>query len=318
MDENHERQRLCPRCGTLTRYERHPWDTVWMFLTALMPIFCLWPVTLPLMLVVWVAERCRPYRCCICGRRSWGGGGKPGHYPDFAEPESADEVTDSHDLIRLVRRATVGSEGELVKPVERIVRAIEAEGQVFRLYGHSPAFRLHRAKRVWRWVSTSEIQWNFGRGSQDPTHEVIFYGIHKDAPRCVYLRIRWVQTGTDATRPGLDLLLRVPASVPSLKATRAARLDRLFTKLVEAIRPDFGHITLHDDSDESAVNPAPVAGWLTYLADRRPLTLPPGAVATPLAGGVKITLAPGPVPEKPEEIADAVAAVQQAIAPDPP
>lgn len=220
-----------------------------------------------------------------------------------------------NDVIRLTRRATVEMEESLIEPINAVVQAIDAEGEFFHLSGYSPAFHLYPVEGdATRWVMTSEIEWNFGREPQDPTHQVVFFSTATEEERAVYLRVRWVLAGEESTRPGLDLLLRLDAEFEPLAADRAARLDRLFSKLVEAIRPDFGHVTLYDDSDESGVNEKPVAGWLTYLAGKSSLDVPSPAVATPLADGVKITLRPGPVPETADEIAEPLAAVQQAIA----
>jgi hypothetical protein len=322
VDENNERQRDCPRCSALTRYERReePWKSAGAVIRIGLLIPCLWPVSIPLWLLFAGVASLRPLRCNVCGRPSWDWRGEPGYYPDVAHPD-ADAVLPPCDTIRLVRRATVGSETELMGPITRIVRAVQAEGPRFRLCGRSPAMRIHRLRtgvlsNVWRFVAVSEIQWNFGRESRDPTHRVVFCNTAADAP--VNLRVRWVQTGAESTRPGLDLTLQVPVLPEAVGGDRSARLDRLFTRLVTILRPDYGFTELATSEGSATEPPAPTAGWLTYLTGKASLGVPSPAVATRLAGGVKIALRPGPAPANAAEVGESLAAVQQFIAADPP
>src|SRR5262245_31490332 len=92
-------------------------------------------------------------------------------------------------------------ESDLIAPVDRLVRGVQAEGaELFQLFAYSPAHRLYRileggTSNVDKFVMTSEIQWGHGRGpgkprhpypsppirlgegsgAEDPTHQVLFF-----------------------------------------------------------------------------------------------------------------------------------------------
>ena len=98
-----------------------------------------------------------------------------------------------------------------------------------------------------------------------------------------------------------------------------ARLDRLFSLLIETLGADRGYVELPGqpqppDRPGAADWPnVPGAGWLTYLAGAG-VSAPPPAVVTPFASGVKVVASPGAVPDDYREVAGLIEGVRGAIA----
>jgi hypothetical protein len=317
------RIRYCPRCGSETLHER-PADEeggvyrggndALTFALAVL-IWCLWPVVLFLCLLAWpliwlasLLGDLRPYWCSECGRMNcW-----PGGRPIFLSEYQREGPEYHYDEIRLVRLAPVAHEDDLIGPIKRLVRAIRREGARFQLYGHSPAHRLYTIRagwlwsNVWKFVTTSAIQWNFGREPRDPTHQVMFFSWPTDT---VFFKVKFVVAGVEATCPGVVVTLRLRTDkVIHPRGDRAARLDRLFARMVSILRPDHGCVRLSGQPEDEV-------GWLTYLPlATAPATVPPPAVRVPFADGVKILAAPGPVPDEYGGGAVAIAAVRAAVA----
>jgi len=218
-----------------------------------------------------------------------------------------------------VRRAPVANEADLIEPLKQVVRAILREGSRFRLWANSPAHRLYTIRtggwwsNVWKFVTTSEIQWGHGREPRHPTHQVVFF----NWPSSVILRIKFVVTGAEAMRPGLvaELDLRTDAATHP-RGDRWARLDRLFSRLIEILQPDFGHVLLPGHPDIPDPPNSPECGWLTYLSHgelTRPLIVPPPSVALPFAAGLKIIAATTPDPDEYAAVAVAITELRRAI-----
>ena len=231
-------------------------------------------------------------------------------------------MSDEHELW-VVRHRTVADEAELVKPLNQLVHALLAEDPaLFQLFGYSPAFHLHpvvdgNKSLVENFLMTSEIQWHHGRSPEDPTHQVVYFGTSEEPGLSVYLRVQFVVEGTEATCPGLVAQLRLgTGTLVHAGADRTARLDRLFSMLIESLRPDFGHVQLPGHPEASGWPNAPDVGWLTYLADAERAGSPniaPPSVAIPFTDGVKIQAAPAPAPEDYTVIADAISALRLAL-----
>src|SRR5262245_56747937 len=314
------REKYCHRCRRSTLHSRESREgvsrqpAVAHFLTGLGAIWCLWPflivlfiLIMPLWLVVWLVYEGAPFRCDECGRRNW----RPGGEPKIADQHHRSGPDYHYDEIRLVRRSLVDNENDLIKPLTQIVQAIQREGPSFRLLANSPAQRLYSVRtgwrsNVWKFVTTSEIQWGSGREPGDPTHEVFFF----NWPRSVCLKIQFVVAGVEANCPALvtSLMLRTDDAVHS-DGDRTARLDRLFSRLIEILAPDDGCVLLPGQPDSSSPPNQPIAGWLTYLKRTDSVSIPkmpPPSVAVPFAAGVKIRSMPGPAPE---DYASAAAAI---------
>jgi hypothetical protein len=146
---------------------------------------------------------------------------------------------------------------------------------------------------------------------------VLFFNSADEVAPYVRLRVQFVLEGINATGPGLvaDVSLGTDA-IAHEGADRSARLDRLFSALIEILRPDFGHVKL-PGHPESAERPnAPDVGWLTYLARPEtvgPLSVPPPSVTVPFAGGVKILAVPGPAPDHHDSVVDVLTALRGVI-----
>ena len=68
-----QRKTYCRRCRTQTLHNRFRWEGLWAFqmLFSFGGCWLCWPVVLPVGLLVAVADLLRPYRCDVCGRRTW-------------------------------------------------------------------------------------------------------------------------------------------------------------------------------------------------------------------------------------------------------
>lgn len=208
----------------------------------------------------------------------------------------------------------------MIEPIKRLVRVIEREGRLFRLSAHSSARRLYKVRtrwpwgNVWKFVTTSQIEWTFGRQPADPTNEVIF---RHDPTEGVFFKVSFCVAGVAATCPGVVVTLAVRDHTSTHpRGDWAVRIDRLFSQMIAILRPDHGCVRLTGQPDVGYGSREPQAGWLTYLATpetSRPLPSP--AVVTPLLGGVKVVAMAGTMPGEHAGGADAIAAVQAAIAP---
>ncbi len=96
-------------------------------------------------------------------------------------------------------------------------------------------------------LMTSDIQWNFGRQPEDPTHEIIFSNDFKDE-RGVWLKVAFSvenpEDGIETTGPGLvaELVLGSVAAGAD-ETARAAHLDRLLALMTEVFAADDGRVT---------------------------------------------------------------------------
>jgi hypothetical protein len=221
-------------------------------------------------------------------------------------------------VMRAVRRTRFTQQEDLVQPVEQLVRAIQSEGPRFQLFGRSPSHALYpllkgKESNVDKFVMTSDIEWNFGREPQDPTYQVTFYQDPNE--ESVMLKIQFVLKEDEGTFPGLVAELYLPSDVSGNEsAERGARLDRLFSALIEILRPDNASVQLPDHPEGEDWYYTLDFGWLTYLA-RAVLSVPPPSIATPFADGVKIIAVPDPVPDDHSAVGDAITALRGVIAP---
>src|SRR5262245_57337931 len=114
----------------------------------------------------------------------------------------------------VVRRAPLPAPQDLAATLEWLVVTLQQEDPALvTLTGLSPALNTvpvieGEKNRVAAFLSTSEIQWNFGRGEADPTHEVAFFNEHEDG-RSVYFRVSFVAEGEACTGPGLVAELKL-------------------------------------------------------------------------------------------------------------
>jgi len=161
---------------------------------------------------------------------------------------------ESYDLTAS-RQARVADPADLVGPLEQLVRAIQQEGPLFALWGHSPAFHKYEVLQgdtslVPNFLMTSEIQWGSGREPQDPTHQVVFFNGHRDDRR-VYLRVAFSvekpEDGVEVTGPGLVAELSLgPDAAGADESARAARLDRLLNLMAELFAADSRRVEARD------------------------------------------------------------------------
>ena len=330
------RERYCSRCGFRTLHQHTTWfegpqqfggllrSTVGYFGCFYPVAFAVAAVTLPLWLPAVVVNYLRPFCCEECGRRNWRLGGRSIQHFEF----QSDGPEYEYDTIRLVRQVPVADVDDLTRRIGEIARAIRREGRRFRLYSQfhslrSPS-RTHAIRTRWPlgnvgwFVKWSEIEWGFGRKPSDPTNEVVLF----NWSRSLVAHIHFVRAGNEATCPGLVVEAGVRTDqITHPRGDRTERLERLFSRLIEIVRPDSGCVRLAGQPNDDEAN-LPGAGWMTYLArpaSAPPLAVPLPAAAVPFADGVKIVAAPGPAPERYETAAAAVAAVRAAIAgPTPP
>src|SRR5262249_54449188 len=155
-------------------------------------------------------------------------------------------------------------------------------------------------------VMTSHIQWHHGRAPTDPTHQVVFFNDTEDAASQVYLRIEFVSGDVEdevvSTGVGIVANLRLGAKALSHGgAEHTARLDVLFSILIESIRPDFGHVQLPGHptcpryEDPPGWPNTPDTGWLTYLTRQESaLHVSAPSLVVPFAAGVKLFATPRP------------------------
>jgi hypothetical protein len=202
----------------------------------------------------------------------------------------------------VVRRAPLAAPSDLTATLDWLVRKLEQEDPVvFALRGYSPA-RAEVAvidgetSRVEGFLELSEIKWHFGRDPEHPTHEVALFNPAKEAAGQVYLRVSFVANGEASTGPGLVAELRLGRDAAGPEGPeRGVHLDKLFSLLIVALHPDFGHIELPGHPRGDARPMAPDVGWITYLARPEralPKELPPPAMAAPTERGTKIYATP--------------------------
>jgi hypothetical protein len=224
----------------------------------------------------------------------------------------------------VVRRTPLATPDDLTATLEWIVRALaQVDPLLFTLSGRSPANHLTPVMdgdetRVAAFLSTSAIEWNFGREPEDPTHEIVFFN-PEEGPRVAVLRLSFVAGGEASTGPGLvvELVLGRDAAGPADEG-RGAHLDLLFSMLLAALLPDHGHVELPGYPD-GAERPAVYdVGWITYFSRaERPLppALDPPAVMVPTDAGTKIFATPALALERHVDLADVIGRVREQLAP---
>ena len=158
-------------------------------------------------------------------------------------------------------------------------------------------------------LSTCEIEWNFGREPNDPTHEILFFN-DATGERAVVLRLSFVADGATSTAPGLtaELVLGRDAAGPA-DGRRGGYLDELFSMLQTALRPDFGHVELPGYPRKSGWPNECTFGWITYFSRNERPSLPdlrPPAVAVRVEGGTKLFATPGLALEQHADVAAAI------------
>jgi hypothetical protein len=234
-------------------------------------------------------------------------------------------MSGENDTYRLcvVMHAPLADPDDLTATLDWIVKSLsETDPLLFSLRGYSPAMQAvpvldGEKSLVGGFVATSEIAWNFGREPADPTHEVVFFNAEEGA-RNVYLRASFVAGDAVSTGPGLVFELRLgrDAAGPS-GPERVAHLDTLFSLLVPALNPDFGHVEL-PGHPASVERPATYeVGWLTYFAAaERPLPpeIRPPAVRVPMETGTKIFATPTLSLETHGDVAAEIASVRDQLA----
>jgi hypothetical protein len=234
---------------------------------------------------------------------------------------------DDNYRLCVVRHAPLVDPIDLAQTLDWIVRQLEREDPVlFALSGYSPAMELAPAldgevSRVGAFLVTSEIEWNFGREPADPTHEVVLFNNEEDT-KLVHLRVSFVAGEEVSTGPGLVAELRLGRDAAGPRdAARGAHLDKLFSLLVVALRPDFGHVEL-PGHPVIAERPASFdIGWITYFASTEralPAHLPPPSVRVPMETGTKIFATPLLALEKYGDVAREIQNVREALQFKPP
>jgi len=220
------------------------------------------------------------------------------------EDEDEDEERD-RPFYRLVavRKAAITDPEEYTDAIDALVRELMAKDPArFYFLARTPTHKMvpvidGAESNVWRFVSTSEIEWNFGRRPQDPTHQVIFVNGHEDESYAMLKVQFFVKPPDDPPGsppkpddgpqkcPGIlaELNLAMESSGPSANAppetTRGQHLDELFSMLHGTFKPDHGHIEVPGHPENEKFPMQYDVGWLTYLS-KKELPVPP-ALALP-------------------------------------
>jgi hypothetical protein len=162
-------------------------------------------------------------------------------------------------LLTVSRAARVADPADLVGPLEQFVRALQQEGPLCTLHGRSPTHEMLPVLKgnkslISNFLMTSDIEWNFGRRPEDPTHQVIFLNDSEGA-RGVFLKLEFAvekpEDGIETSGPGLvaELVLGRDAAGTD-EGDRTARLDRLLNLLAEVFAADERRIEARDAEEE--------------------------------------------------------------------